>query len=367
MHKINKKTIIIFTLPFILIICFYIAFKGVNYHDTRQSHQILGIGDSMMLGTFGTKGGPLPTLSTYTGLSYMDEGINGVCINTGVSNISGWMTSYTPSRVYSNYGINDIRGNTGHTDLSGFITAYGTILTYVSGAGGTLYPMEITPDCSEIYKTGVNFSNAIKQWNANLEDFAYTHNLPMTPTYQEMSNPSTSYDDCLLSAYNSSGDGLHPGSSGDTVYGYLTYKSAIPTRSRDWGNSAYPAFGHESWSWWVITGTGSISGGTTDSVTGHLKGGSLYLSNGANAVSDVLAILPNSKSISITLNVTQGTPVISYRTSTSNFTRTSASSWTIYTMPFTLTSGTAQFIQIKISNRNATELHVDTLTLNWND
>ena len=247
----------------------------------------------------------------------------------------------------------------------------------MSGAGATLYPMEITPDCSETYDAGINFSNTIKLWNANLEDYSFLNNLPMTPSFIELSDLAK--DDCLLAAYNSQGDGLHPGAAGDVVYGYLAYHAAIPTRSRDWGKSSYPNFGHESWSWWLITntsGNSSIVGGTSDSVLGHLNGGVLTLANGDYAVSDVVSFLPNSNNISITATTSQGTPVIYYRTSTSNFVRSSGTAgtygtvnngaWTTYTGAFSLTAGTAQFIQIKIANASATQLQVSQATLNWN-
>jgi len=380
MHKINKKTIIIFTLPFVLISCLNIASKGVNYFDTRQSHQILCIGDSIMHGNGDTNDGtrPCSVAATDMSLTYANTSIGGTC--TGYNDIFGdsalnqlivYFGSNTTSKVYSEPGVNDIGYSGCNTKLSAWLTYYQSILTNTVNAGATLYPMQILP--TRNHPVGGDISQIIKIWNAWLEDWAYTNSLNLVPSYIEMGSPTT--DDAINVSYNTP-DGIHPNYAGDSVLGYLMSKSAVPTRSRDWGNASYPDFGHESWSWWLITGTGSLNGGTTDSTTGHLNGGSLYLSQSASAVSDVLAILPNSHPISITHTTTQGTPVISYLTSTSNFARsaeTSSStipsnngSWTIYTMPFTLTPGTAQFIQIKISNSNATELHVDTLTLNWN-
>jgi hypothetical protein len=331
-----------------------------------------------MIGIFGATNGPMPTLESYSGRTYTDQGISGTCIATGVSNLPAWLSTYTPSRVYNNYGTNDIGcaapNNCGSycpspDSLSQWLADYQIILTYVKNAGATLYPMEITP------RNGG--ANETKIRNASLADFSFINNLPMAPRYLEMTDQSN--DDNILPAYNSQGDGLHPGAAGDVVLGYLMYKSAVPTRSRDWGNSAYPNFGHESWSWWLITntsGNSSIVGGMSDSVTGHLNGGVLTLVNGDYAVSDVVAILPNSNYVSVTLTTAQGTPVIYYRTSTTNFARTSATSsssvpvnagaWTTYTGAFTLTAGSVQFIQIKIANASATQLQVSKATLNWN-
>ena len=348
-----KKTI------FSLILFFTLTIPCFATH-----YEVLGIGDSIMSGYLGATFGPLPTLcgASYLNTTYWNDGIGSACIASFLSALPNQLSSHNPTKVYSIAGINNVF-NTCHTTMASWLKDYASILTDVTNASAVLYPAQITAMCASNTVDGIDHSTEIKSWNANLEDWAYTNNLSMVPSYLELSDMTN--DDCLSSTLGNS-DGLHPNSSGDTVLGYLMYKSAVPTRSRDWGNASYPSFGHESWSWWIINGVGSISGGIRDSIIGHLHGGSLFLSNGANAVSDVLAILPNSKCISISLNVTQGTPVISYRTNTSNFTRTSASSWTTYTTPFTLTSGTVQFIQIKISNINATELHVDTLALNWN-
>jgi hypothetical protein len=95
------------------------------------SYQDLGLGDSIMLGVYGATNGPMPTLNSYSGRTWINLGISGKCIKEGVSDISGYLSSYSPQRVYNNYGINDIRTGTGGGcyDLSGWLTAYGSINT----------------------------------------------------------------------------------------------------------------------------------------------------------------------------------------------------------------------------------------------
>jgi len=312
-----------------------------------------------MYGSKGATDGPLPTLETYTGLTYHNSGESGTCIATGYSNISIWLTIYAPSRVYCNYGINDIRtwADTCHSPMETWLAYYAAIKSACTSAGATLYAMQITPDCGCTIDFGNDPSGTIKLWNAYLEDWCFTNGIPMCPTYQDMS--SSSSDDCLSS---NSSDGIHPNAAGDPIYGYLMYKSGIPTRSRDWGNAAYPTMGHESWSWWVITG-GSISGGSTDNVTGLNNGGSLSLPQSASAVSNVQAILPGSNTITITPTISQGTVIVSYRTSATNFARTSSDiSWTTYTGGFTTTDN---FIQIKLSNSEASTALISTASLDW--
>lgn len=324
----------------------------------------MGIGDSTMYGAYGAPGGPMASLSSYLGMTYTNQAIDGTCSATGVSDLPGWLASYTPQRVYVIYGVNDIGwigvcGTGPAPTVSQFITNYTSYLSDCTSTGATLYPSQIIPTC--YYCGGANLSQTIKIWNANLEDWAYTNNLSMSPTYLEMSSMTT--DDCL--GYTATGDtcvGTHPSATGDGVAGYLMYHAAIPTRSRDWGSSSYPNFGHESFSWWVLSGSATLVGGTSDSVTGHIKGGTLTLGASDSAASPVLSILPSNNSISITLTGT-GLPTIYYRTSTNNFTRTAASpSWVQYTGAFSLISGTAQLIQIQIVGTSATAL----ATLNWN-
>jgi hypothetical protein len=159
---------------------------------------------------------------------------------------------------------------------------------------------------------------------------------------------------------------LHPNAAGDVILGYLMYNAAVPARTRDWGNAAYPQMGHESWSWWIGTdgghGAPSLTGGTTDSVTGQLNGGSLNLPQSSSAVSDVLAFVPGSNNITITSTVTQGAVVIKYQTYANNEYRTQNSAWITYTGPFTTSNN---FVQIQLSNTQATTAIVSIVKLDW--
>ena len=331
------------------------------------SYDNLGIGDSIQKGIMGATNGGMPTLNSYDSRTYINRGAGGTCSDGAVTNLPTWLASDTPTRVYSNYGINDIAYHAGCAmTRASWLSNYSTILSDVTGASATLYTMQITPSCSSFFGgTYINgtLSQEIKIWNAHLEDFAYTNSLNTISSFLEMSDPAS--DDCLNSAYNDivgGPDGVHPSSVGDAVLGYLMYKSAVPTRSRDWGSSSYPTFGHESFSWWVITG-GSLVGGDTDAVTGNKNGGTLTLGSSDSAVSPVLAILPPvGKTISISTTGTVGTTY--YRHSASNFTRTAVSpSWTAYTGTVTpISAGTAEFFQTEYSGISAVTLS----TLNWN-
>lgn len=333
--------------------------------QNSSAEQILAVGDSIMLGVFGAD--PVPALGSYLGMTYHNSAVSGSCINGVDADISTWLSSYDPVRVYCNSGINDIRtyANSCHATMSNWLSYYASIRTKCNNASAALYALQITPECSEAYYPGNNPSGTIKTWNAYLEDWAYTNSVYMCPTYQDMSvnapETSTSTDDCLANTL----DGLHPTSTGDAIYSYLMSKADIPNRTRDWGSADYPSFGHESWSWWIITGTGSVTGGSTDGVTGKNDGGSLSLNSGASAVSNVLAIISDDNDITITPTLTQGAVTISYRTSSAYFARDAVSpSWTTYTGAFTDVNE-CTYIQVRIATSGETTAIADEITLDW--
>lgn len=326
-----------------------------------HAEQILGVGDSIMYGYGGATNGPLPTLGTYLSMTYYNGAVSGTCMSNAYTGLAALLSAHTPSRVYCNAGINDIRtwSVTCGSPLETWLTYYDSMLTDVTAAGATLYALQITPDCGSDYDGENDPSSTIKLWNAYLEEWAYTNNVALAPAYQDLC--STSTDDCLNASYTN--DGLHPNAAADVVYGYLLYNAGIPSRSRSWGDNQYPLMGHESFSWWVITGTGSVTGGTTDGVTGKNDGGALSLASGASAVSNVISCIP-SNLMAISTTLTQGAVTISYRTSTTNFARSAGSpSWISYTGPFSTENN---FIQIKLDTSGETTALIDDATLDWN-
>ena len=322
-------------LTLLLIFCFATPCFATHYDG-------LGIGDSVMYGLDGATDGPMPTLygSSYLNTTYINTGASGQESSYGVSHLPGWLTSYTPYKVWDNFGVNDaVLGVAMSTWLANKATMYSDVIA----TGATYYAMQITPDSG--------YGDTIKVFNANLEDWAFLNNIPMSPTYQDLTSTSTD-DYCNSTAY-ACANGVHLNAAGDVVYGYLMYRSSIPGRYYDFGGD-YPDIKHGSFSRWDITG-GSLVGGTTDSVIGYTKGGTLTLGANNSSVSPVIAILPNNN-IWISTAGTVGTTY--YRHSASNFTRSAASpSWTTYTGAVTpLSAGTAEFFQIKYSGTSAVTL-----------
>jgi len=328
------------------------------------SYQMLGVGDSIMAGWDGYSYVTTPsvsTLSSLNGLTYTDQGVNGEPLSYTLANISTWLSAYTPTRVYS-------EGSDWGQAHSDMLSKLNSLLSYASGAGASLYLLQYTPCCQSA-------NPGIEDWDAYLEDWAYLNNIPVAPTLLEMSDPAK--DNFLRPSYTDDWQLLHPNQAGYNVLGYLYYHTSIPTRSRDWGSSSYPDFGHESFSWWVASGSGAtFSGGTTDGVTGHKKGGTWAIDNTYNIVSNVIPLYPTSNKIEITATATQGTPIIGYRYKTTSFSRTSATSstyvpnntdsFTTYTTPFSVTAGTVIFLQIQLANASAIQLQITGAKANWN-
>lgn len=368
-YRCISKLLIIITLG---------LFVPTTFPTVASGEQILGIGDSIMYGTGGVTDGPLPTLSTYLGgMTYTNGAKPACCMPNVLSLIAGQLADHAPTRVYNNIGRNDIDVGAGNgctlglcctgagtpdedctvssvigVSMVDWLLDYATLLSATNAAGASLYALQIIP---------YTYALDSKLWNAYLEDWCVTNNIPLAPTYQDMQ--STTDDGVLRSSYT--GDGLHPNASpGDTVYGYLIYRASVPNRTRNWGSSSYPDIKHDTWSWWTITGTGSVTGGTTDGVTGFNCGGSLSIASGASAVSDVLVIVPGT-SISISTTLTQGAVTVSYRTSayTSPFIHSAASpSWTTYTAPFSTTNN---YIQIRLQTSGGTTAIISNALVNW--
>ena len=325
---------------------------------------IVAIGASHLQGYNSTD--PLPALATYLSLSTTSNHAQAsTCSATGVSELSGWLSTYTPDRLYSDYGANDIIcplvGGCGapcpvaHSMSTWLNTDLPYFLSTATTAGTSFYLVPFNPIVS--YQ-GHDLSNSFKIWTAWGAKWAKDNNVPVANNFLEMSDLTVADD--ISSAYDL-GDHLHYNNAGSAVYSYLLYHSGVPTDSWDFGSSSYPDYPHQSFSFWKITG-GSLVGGDTDSVTGHKKGGTLTLGSSDSAVSPVMAYVPSNGKISFTTTGTTGTKY--YRQSASNFTSTAVSpSWVEYTgVVDPISAGTAEFMQFKIVGTTAATF----VSMNWN-
>jgi hypothetical protein len=354
-----------------ILFCSLILFPNIALASTSW----LGEGDSIMYGAGCTSpaNGGLPELVSLLSGTYTNVGISGCSLVTGngdpntpvLSHLQSDLSTYTPTTTILHVGINDLNYNTTiATELAGLATAR----SYVVGTGSQFIDDQILPYSGTLCTSCM--PTLIKQWNASKEELAFINGDKFARTHQDFADTSLSNEDHMNPTYLYTADGLgvHLNCSGDTLLGYLWSKASVPTRSRDWGNLGYPSTQHDSWSWWIITGTGSISGGTTDNITGYNKGGALYLSQSAYAVSDVISFVANSNPVAIVLTTTQGTPSILYRISSSNYARNDGTvMWNTYSSPISsLTNGNTYFIQIEILNAISTQLQTSQATLNWN-
>jgi lysophospholipase L1-like esterase len=341
---------------------------------------ILGVGDSIAEGIpkytgpehGGPSGDPLsqpwPYLSeATTGVAFYNGGIGSTSSANTNSTIQALLTSKTPSKVYINIGVNDIGAA---VSQSTYLSNMSAILTKVVNAGAELIVNQILPNAPQQLTTPV--------YNAALEKWAFDNNVKLAPTFQEMAHPtSTTIDYSLNAAYDmscpmrhptsttidyslnvaySSGDLFHPNVAGYARMGQLMSYAAVPTKKRTWGTTSYPTFSHESWKWFVL------AGGAT--VTGNSDTGSMSLPQNATASSDVIAIQSGSKPIAITATTSAGTASISYRTSSTIFSKgNSGISWTSYTAPFTVASD--QYIQVRLTGSSVSTATVDDLTMRW--
>jgi lysophospholipase L1-like esterase len=319
---------------------------------------ILGVGDSIAEGIpkytgpehGGPSGDPLsqpwPYLSeATTGVAFYNGGIGSTSSANTNSTIQALLTSKTPSKVYINIGVNDIGAA---VSQSTYLSNMSAILTKVVNAGAELIVNQILPNAPQQLTTPV--------YNAALEKWAFDNNVKLAPTFQEMAHPTSTTIDYSLNVAYSSGDLFHPNVAGYARMGQLMSYAAVPTKKRTWGTTSYPTFSHESWKWFVL------AGGAT--VTGNSDTGSMSLPQNATASSDVIAIQSGSKPIAITATTSAGTASISYRTSSTIFSKgNSGISWTSYTAPFTVASD--QYIQVRLTGSSVSTATVDDLTMRW--
>jgi lysophospholipase L1-like esterase len=321
------------------------------------SEDILGIGDSIMMGWPDVTGAAaLPGLAQYLGgLKYYNGGANGDKIADTYAALPALLIVHHPSRVYSHVGSNDCRYE--GVSLSAFLAAYDSINAAVKQAGAVLYVGLLTPVskcCKGTLGRTARGQQREKLWNAALEDWCYTRNVKCFAAYQDLAVNDPLLEDSLQ--YDSSmADGIHISALGYHVLSNIMYHAAVPFRGRIWGSRNYPKMGYESWKWWIVSPRGPISGAADT--------GTLHLSKNANAVSNVLAVVTGSKQVTITNLVSQGSVGIYYRTDSTNFVRTAMyQTWKPYEGPFITAD---QFIQIRLSNPNRMEAHVDGVKLMW--
>lgn len=307
----------------------------------------LGIGDSIAAGhpnyvgpeEGGPSGNPLsqiwPYLETLTGWnSWYNAGIGGDTANGVDTRIAALLASKVPQRVYLHVGVNDV--NNGVT-LANYLVSIASIYGKVSGVGAELIINQIIP-----WTAGTSGQKTVlKQFNAALEDYCFTNNLKMCPTYQDMAYNDPANEDKLATIYDA--DGVHPTIAGYIKMANLMYQASVPIKLRKWGNMSYSTFAKESFQYMLLSAGASRSG--------NLDKGDIILPNGETADSPVLCI-PENQDIELSAPCRNGIVNIYYRLSASNFARNDAASWTLYSGSFN--NATDQFIQIRVEgNGNA--------------
>ena len=317
------------------------------------AQDIMGIGDSIALGQCSGNVGPWPELATLRGLSETtyNAGVGGNSAAQVDARIGDLLTSVDPTLTVVIVGSNDVRWL--GTSLSSYLASIASINTKIVNSGSTSIICQITPvTVMSPYDYGRNETGQqnTKLWNAALEEWCYTNNVPMSANYQECAYNDVAHEDDLY--YDSTcGDGVHISYAGYTRIATLLNNASVPNKTRTWGSTSFPNISNESWDWWILTGSASISG---DADTGTLN-----LTTGDTAVSNVLCIDSDGGYIGITSNAT-GTVSYKYRTSSTNFNRNNSEiSWTDYTTTFQTTD---QFIQIQAVSSSAT---VADITLDW--
>jgi lysophospholipase L1-like esterase len=284
--------------------------------------------------------------------SYYNDGIAGDIASSVAKRIDTALEVHSPSGVYLIVGSNDARW--AGTTISSYLSSLDSILSSCRAHSAQLIMAQITPVTHNGGGHGLDETGQqqVKLFNAALEKWAYMNNIKVAPTYVQLTRNSTSYKDDLAVAY--SYDGCHMTSDGYTKFCQLLAHAAIPIKKRIWGDTSFPIFAHEGWSYWILSGTASI---TDDADTGTLS-----LAQNATADSTVQCIDSSGSNISLSATILQGSVNLRYRTLATNFNRDYSGSWTTYSSPFTTKN---QFIQIRIENTGATEALVSDVTLSW--
>lgn len=327
--------------------------------DPSPTFKILGVGDSIALGypndpQLGMWPQLCTSLSGYGSWTSANHGVGGYSIAEVDAAIASWITSESPTHIFIHAGIWDVVES---TTIADSLTSMLSILGKAQTANAYLVVDQLIPYTGATQGANETNQNKIKLLNAALEKWCWSYNVRMCATYQEMCNTQGGdYEDDLLPAYDSNdGFGIHPNQTGQNRMGVIAARCAVPQRMRLWGDDRFPLFGYESWDWWVLSGSASISG---DGDTG-----TLVLTQNDTADSPVLGFDSDGRSITISTNLSQGAVVIKYRTASSNFNRNAATSWTTYSVPFTTSN---QFVQIRLENTEATTALVHDVKISWN-
>lgn len=321
------------------------------------AENILGIGDSIALGTCSGLVGPWPELATLRGLSETtyNAGVGGNSAAQVDTRIGDLLTSVNPDMTVVIVGSNDVRFL--GTTLESYLSSISSINTKIVNSGSTAVICQITPvSVMAPYNYGRNETGQQneKLWNAALEDWCCANSVPMSANYQEMAYNDVSKEDDLY--YDSTcADGVHVSVAGYTRMATLINSAAVPIRKRVYGHTSFPTICYNSWDWFIL--------GSGASITGDADEGTLSLVSGATADGPVECLPSGSKYVQITATVASGTPAYYYRTSaTTNFDRDDAAAWTAYSGGFTTTD---QFVQVRATASG--DATVSDLTLDWSE
>ncbi|MFQ5441449.1 MAG: SGNH/GDSL hydrolase family protein, partial [Thermodesulfobacteriota bacterium] len=329
---------------------------GFTAGPTVWNYEGVGIGDSIALGTGGGGNTVWTRLETLQGLAtgdILNKGVNGEKSGDVDVRFQTDALDVLAKTVYLIAGTNDgVNSVTIPTVIANYLSMYNK-LTAMSPTPAFVIG-EVTPGT----RTGGSnttieqFQEWVKKLNAAIRKFCVDNIVKLAPAYQEMAETNVANEDDMLPAYAT--DTVHPNTTGYDRLGDLFNVAAVPSRMYRWGYSAL-AVNDESWDWWILNGTSSISGDPDV--------GTLVLPQNQNADSDVKCLEEFSKTITISPAVAAGTVTIKYRTSTGNFDRNDGViGWNTYTAPFATSN---QFIQIRLEGSSAADANVSTISMTW--
>lgn len=323
-----------------------------------QNYHVVGIGDSLM-----ADGSILTRLRTLQKVNTLNSGISGKDTTYLLTVFDSKVIGPSATQIYLQAGTNDYCIHAAPNSVADVRQNILDMLVITQDTD-TIAPnmdvsrefiiSEVPPVTSRSCTSGLTAEQMqgwSKLYNAEYRKLCIENNLKLAPSYQELAYNDPDHEDEIAAAYDS--DGVHFTASGYQRIGDMYNVAAIPTRMYRWGVAEY-GVDDESWDWWILSGSASISG---DGDTG-----TLVIPQNDYAVSTVKCIESGDKRIHITPNIDSGTAIIQYRTSTNNFDRDAGTSWSNYTNRI-LTSD--QFVQIKIIGESATDLNITDLSMTW--
>ncbi len=326
------------------------------------TYDAVHIGDSLSLGQAGGKD-ISSRLATTNGWSVLTRGVGGETSADILARFQTDAIDVDAERIFITAGTNDVH-------LSPFILPAGTIANYTSmqdlvEAADPTPTVIFNETCPrrwngtkpQTIRDEDEVHEFIKLLNAEVRKFCTDNGYLFGPSYQEMCETVVALngDDMSTNYSNPPPDsGIHPKTAGYNRMADMYNLNAVPTRLYRWG-SALTWVSDESWDWFILGGSASISG---DADTG-----TLVLPTGDTGDSTVKCLEAGTLTHTITATVASGTASYQYRTSSSNYDRDDVSpSWSNYTTPFTTSD---QFVQIRATGTSGADANISDISLTW--